>query len=251
MTRHDDSHAAFLSGPFVAALAVGLLLCVRPALAQPLAGAQSVGAMPVFPQTVAVLSGSPPRLDGIVLGDPAWADAVPATGFRQTKPDAGEPASERTAVWVVFTDSTLYIGVVCYDRDPGSITVSDSRRDSSLDDSDSIQIILDTFRDKQSGFVFGTSPAGQEYDGQVVNAGEGRLGRSTTTSSGSGAGFNGNWDGVWEVRTTVSDIGWSAKFAIPFRTLRYPGRDLQTWGFNVQRNIRRRNEVAYWAPLPR
>ena len=133
----------------------------------------------------------------------------------------------------------------------GSITVSDSRRDSSLDDSDSIQIILDTFRDQQSGFVFGTSPAGQEYDGQVVNAGEGRLGRSTTTSSGSGAGFNGNWDGVWEVRTTVSDIGWSAEFAIPFRTLRYPGRDLQIWGFNVQRNIRRRNEVAYWAPLPR
>ena len=244
MTRHDDSHAVFLSGPFVAALVIGLMLCVRPALAQPPAGAQSVAAMPAFPQTVAVPSGSAPHLDGVVLGDPAWADVVPATGFSQTKPDARQPASERTAVWVVFTDSTLYIGVVCYDRDPGSITVSDSRRDSSLDDSDSIQIILDTFRDKQSGFVFGTSPAGQEYDGQVVNAGEGRLGRSTTTSSGSGAGFNGNWDGVWEVRTTVSDIGWSAEFAIPFRTLRYPGRALQTWGFNVQRNIRRRNEVA-------
>ena len=42
---------------------------------------------------------------------------------------------------VIFTESTLYVGVICYDRDPGSITVSGSRRDSSLDDSDSIQII--------------------------------------------------------------------------------------------------------------
>ena len=230
-------------------VAIGITLAVRPASAQPPSGAESAAA--TFPATVAVASESAPLLDGMVLGDPAWADVVPATGFRQTRPDEGEPASERTEVRVVFTESTLYVGIVCYDRDAGAITVSDSRRDSSLDDSDSIQIILDTFRDQQSGFVFGTSPAGQEYDGQVINAGEGRLGRSTTTSSGSGAGFNGNWDGVWEVRTTVSHVGWSAEFAIPFRTVSYPARDMQTWGLNVQRNIRRRNEIAYWAPLPR
>lgn len=227
---------------------VGVLLAVRPALAQVPAVEVSAAAVP---STTAVASPSEPVLDGVVLGDPAWATVVPATGFRQTQPEEGQPASEPTEVRVIFTDSTLYVGVVCYDRDAGSITISDSRRDSSLDDSDSIQIILDTFRDQQSGFVFGTSPAGQEYDGQVVNAGEGRLGRSTTTSSGSGAGFNGNWDGVWEVRTAVSDVGWSAEFAIPFRTVSYPARDVQTWGLNVQRNIRRRNEIAYWAPLPR
>ncbi|MCH7749271.1 MAG: carbohydrate binding family 9 domain-containing protein [Acidobacteria bacterium] len=232
------------------AVAIGvIMLAIRPALAQPPTDAETAAA--AFPSTVAVASEIAPLLDGVVLGDPAWADAVPATGFRQTQPDEGEPASERTEVRFIFTETTLYVGVVCYDREAGAITVSDSRRDSSLDDGDSIQIILDTFRDKQSGFVFGTSPAGQESDGQVVNAGEGRLGRSTTTSSGSGAGFNRNWDGVWEVRTTVSDIGWSAEFAIPFRTISYPSRDIQTWGLNVQRTIRRRNEIAYWAPLPR
>ena len=192
-----------------------------------------------------------PRLDGEILGDPAWANAVPETGFRQTQPDEGEPASERTEVRVIFTESTLYVGIVCYDRDARAIAISDSRRDSSLDDGDSVQIILDTFLDQRSGFVFGTNPAGQEYDGQVVDAGEGRVGRSTTTSSGSGAGFNGNWDGVWDVRTLVSQVAWSAEFAIPFRTLSYPSRGVQTWGLNVQRNIRRRNEIAYWAPLPR
>ena len=230
-------------------IALGILLAVRPVGAQSPAGAAAPP--PAAPSFAAVASDEAPRLDGVVLGDPVWDVAAPATGFRQTQPDEGAPASERTEVRVVFTESTLYIGVICYDRGAGSITIADSRRDASLDDGDSIQIILDTFLDRQSGFVFGTSPAGQEYDGQVVNAGEGRLGRSTTTSSGSGAGFNGNWDGVWEVRTAVSDVGWSAEFAIPFRTLSYPARGVQTWGVNVQRNIRRRNEIVYWAPLPR
>ena len=250
LPRLTDSRRTSSVAPFGGAgVVIGILLAVQPA------GAQSPGgaAIPTAatPSFAAVASADPPRLDGVVLGDPVWNAAAPATGFRQTQPDEGAPASERTEVRVVFTASTLYIGVICHDRDAGSITIADSRRDASLDDGDSVQIILDTFLDRQSGFVFGTSPAGQEYDGQVVNAGEGRLGRSTTTSSGSGAGFNGNWDGVWEVRTSLSDAGWSAEFAIPFRTLSYPVREVQTWGVNVQRNIRRRNEIVYWAPLPR
>ena len=250
LSRSTDSRRMSSVAPFGgAAVVIGILLAVQPAGAQSPAGAAIPTA--ATPSFAAVASADPPRLDGVVLGDPIWNAAAPATGFRQTQPDEGAPASERTEVRVVFTASTLYIGVICHDRDAGSITIADSRRDASLDDGDSVQIILDTFLDRQSGFVFGTSPAGQEYDGQVVNAGEGRLGRSTTTSSGSGAGFNGNWDGVWEVRTSLSDAGWSAEFAIPFRTLSYPVREVQTWGVNVQRNIRRRNEIVYWAPLPR
>ena len=185
-----------------------------------------------------------------MLGDPAWADVPFATGFRQTNPDEGQPATERTEVRVLFTADTLYVGVVCYDRDPDAIIVTDSRRDSSLSDSDSFQLIFDTFLDKQNGFVFGTSPAGQEYDGQVVNEGVGGSGMGRGGASrGGGGGFNLNWDGVWQVRAQVSDIGWSAEFGIPFRTLRYPAGDSQTWGVNFQRTIRRRNETAYWAPL--
>ena len=198
----------------------------------------------------------PPLLDGDVLGDPAWASAGPASGFRQSAPDEGQPASERTEVRIAYTSDTIYIGVVCYDRDPSSIIVTDSRRDSSLRDSDSFLIILDTFSDRQNGFVFGTSPAGQEYDGQVINEGGGRGGGFSSSGSGgysrgSGGGFNLNWDGAWQVRTRVSEVGWSAEFAIPLRTVRYPARELQSWGVNFQRNIRRRNETVYWAPLPR
>ena len=93
-----------------------------------------------------------------------------ATGFIQTQPDEGRPATERTEVRVLFDEDTIYFGFVFYDRDPDGIITSASRRDASLNNSDSIQIILDTFRDRQSAFVFGTSPAGQEYDGQVMAA---------------------------------------------------------------------------------
>ena len=196
-----------------------------------------------------------PVLDGNVLDDPAWAAAAPATGFRQNAPDEGRPATERTEVRIIFGDGTLYVGVVCYDREPSAIILNDSRRDSSLDDADSFLMVLDTFLDRQNGFVFGTTPAGQEYDGQVINEGGDRGGFGQAGdggfSRGSGGGFNLNWDGAWQVRTAISDIGWSAEFAIPFRTIRYPARATQSWGVNFQRNIRRRNETAYWAPLPR
>ena len=194
-----------------------------------------------------------PTLDGDVLGDPAWKNAPPITSFVQEQPDEGQPASEKTEVRVIFTADTLYVGVVLYDSDPGGIIVSDARRDAPMDDTDSFQMIFDTYRDRQNGFVFGTNPAGVEYDGQVTNEGQGGggLGFGQMQSAGSGSGFNINWDGAWTVRSKISAQGWSTEFAIPFRTLRYPAATEQAWGINFQRNIRRKNERAFWAPIPR
>ena len=194
-----------------------------------------------------------PAIDGDVTGDPVWTAAVPASGFWQEQPDEGQPSTERTEIRIVYTADTLFVGVVCFDREPSGIIVADSRRDAPLDDTDSFRIIFDTYRDRLNGFVFGTNPAGIEYDGQVTNEGQGGggLGGGQRQQMGAGGGFNLNWDGAWQVRSRISEIGWTAEFAIPFRTLRYPsGRD-QVWGVNFQRNIRRRNERAFWAPISR
>jgi len=200
-----------------------------------------------------------PDIDGDVLGDAVWTGTTPVTGFRQNTPDEGEPASERTEVRILYTDDTIYFGVICFVRDPDTIIVSDARRDSSLAETDSFQIVLDTYRDRQNGFVFGTNPAGLEYDGQLTNEGQGSGGvggglvrrSGSQQQRGSGGGFNLNWDGVWQVATRVTDIGWTAEIAIPFRTLRYASGGAQIWGLNFQRNIRHRHEESYWAPLPR
>ncbi len=214
-----------------------------------------------IPLAHSVRTTTAPVVDGAILNDPAYANARPVSGFLQNTPDAGRPASERTEVRIVHTNDTIFFGVICYVRDPNTIIIADSRRDSSLNETDSFQIILDTYLDKQNGFVFGTNPAGIEYDGQVTNEGQGsgrfrgRGGGRRTGGSrqqrGSGGGFNLNWDGVWQVSTKVLDYGWTAEIAIPFRTLRYPTGEKQTWGINFQRNIRQRNERSYWAPLPR
>ena len=201
-----------------------------------------------------------PIIDGDVLGDPAYADARLATGFVQNRPFEGQPSSERTEVRIVYTSDTLYFGVICYTEDPSTIIVADSRRDSDLTETDSFRIMLDTYHDSQNGFIFGTNPAGVEYDGQVTNEGQGsgRFGGggggrpgNNRQQRGSGGGFNINWDGAWQVVTSLNDIGWSAEIAIPFRTLRYPTTDVQSWGMNFQRNIRSRNEQSYWSPLAR
>ena len=187
---------------------------------------------------------APPRLDGLVLEDPAWDGVEPGSGFLQTRPDEGLPATQRTEVFLAFTGGVLYIAAVCYDDNPAGIIVADSRRDSSLTDTDSFQVILDTFHDRQNGFLFGTNPAGIQYDAQVTKeAAGGRSGRL--------GGLNLNWDTTWEVASAITPAGWSTEIAIPFKSLRYAGGAEQSWGINFQRNIRRNNEEAFWAPLPR
>ena len=125
------------------------------------------------PFTRALRVDQDPVVDGDVLNDPAYRNAMVATNFVQSRPFEGEPASERTEVRIVYTNDTLYFGIICYTNDPATIIVADSRRDSDLTETDSFQIVLDTYQDGQNGFVFGTNPAGVEYDGQVTNEGQG------------------------------------------------------------------------------
>jgi hypothetical protein len=198
---------------------------------------------PERPTATVAAAAAAPVVDGDVLGEAAWAAVEPLRSFWQTTPDERQPVSERTEVRILATHEALYFGVVCYDREPGRLVVNEKRRDSSLEDTDSFQILLDTFRDLQNGFLFGTNPTGLEYDAQVTN--EGRGGEDGL------AGVNVNWDGSWRVQARTGDFGWSAEFEIPFRTLRYARGEPNVWGLNMQRNIRRRKERAYWAPLSR
>ena len=198
-----------------------------------------------------------PTIDG-VLDDRVWQTAEPLTDFVQAEPVQGAPATERTEVRIVFDERTVFIGVVCYDSDPSGIITTDSRRDSSLQGQDSFQMIFDTYHDRQNGFIFGTNPVGVLYDAQVRNEGEtirggppaGPGGGGGGGRGGAGAGVNVNWDGVWSVRTRVTETGWTAEFAIPLRTLRY-GPPPQVWGINFARTIERKREDVYWSPVAR
>ena len=151
----------------------------------------------------------------------------------------------------MYSEETFYVSVVCYDSDPNKIVITDTRRDAPLNNTDSFMFVLDTYQDQQNGFVFGTNAGGIEYDAQVSGGGEGMSISSTRQSVGIGANFNINWDAAWEVKTKIGDFGWSAEFAIPFKTLRFSSKKNQSWGANFQRTIARRNEHVFWSPIPR
>jgi hypothetical protein len=170
------------------------------------------------------------RLDGR-LDESAWQSARPIGVFRQREPLENADASEETVVRVLYNDDALYIGIVSQDRSPREIVSTQLTRDANLDVDDRITIVLDPFFDHRNGFFFQINPAGARSDGQVSNNSE---------------SLSRDWDGIWDAAARISNDGWIAEIAIPFKTLRFkPGQSV--WGFNVERQIKRRQETDRWA----
>ena len=176
-----------------------------------------------------------PRIDGR-LDDPLWATVPRVSGFVQSEPDEGKPATEQTEVMVAFDADNLYVAAILHDREPGRLVVNDIRKDFREEDQDDFEVILDTFDDRRNGYVFITNAEGARHDRQMANEG-----RET----------NASWDAIWTVRTRRADDGWTVEMAIPFRALRFEQSESAAWGINFARRIRRKNEVTYWSPVPR
>ncbi len=209
-----------------------LALCLAGAMTPLFAQEPPAGAARVV---TAAHTDTPIAIDG-ALDEAAWATAAPTGGFVQKDPAEGKPATEETEVRVLYDRDNLYIGVRCHDRSPSHTVGRDIARDFDYLEQDSFGILIDTFRDRRSGFMFATTPHGGQLDIQILN--ENR-------------DVNTNWDGVWRVETTIDDQGWTAEFAIPFKTLRFSREDTQDWGIQFFRRIRSRNEIAFWSPVPR
>ena len=165
------------------------------------------------------------------LDESAWQRARPIGVLRQREPVENAELSEETIVRVLFNDDALYIGIVNQDRSPREIVSTQLTRDANLDVDDRITIVLDPFFDHRNGFFFQINPAGARSDGQVSNNSE---------------SLSRDWDGIWNAAARISEEGWIAEVEIPFKTLRFkPGQSV--WGFNVERQIKRRQETDRWA----
>lgn len=207
------------------------------------AGAQDGGeAYPVDPLSIprpvaqAVRVEAPPTIDGR-LDDEAWRAARPTSEtWIQVTPEPGWPASEHTEVSFVYDATTLYVGAVLHDSDPATLVVPGLNQDFDTQSSDMFGVAVDTYLDHQNGFVFAANPGGAIWDAQTFNDQ-----RDVIPA----------WEGIFDVRTSVTDSAWVVEMAIPFATLRFnPVVGEQVWGLNLFRRIRRRNEDVMWAPLP-
>ena len=174
-------------------------------------------------------------LDGI-LDEAVWASAEPATGFIQEDPEEGKPSTELTEVYILYNKENLYIGARLYDSDPAGILAYQKRRDASLRTDDRFMWILDTFLDGRTGYFFEINPAGLMGDAIL--------------GAGGYWNINKSWDGIWDARVQITEQGWSAEIEIPFRTLNF-NPQLDSWGINFQRTIRRKNEDVRWTGFRR
>jgi hypothetical protein len=177
---------------------------------------------------------TPPKIDG-VLDDPAWRGAAHSDAFRQVSPQENVAPTERTEFWVTYDADAVYVAIRCHDAGgAGSIRAWSMQRDQDNGSDDVVRIVFDTFHRQSDGYYFGLTAAGGKHDGLVQNKNEG----------------NDQWDGLWFGRVTRDATGWSAEFAIPVKSLAFdPGN--ATWGFNVMRSIRRKQELVRWSGFSR
>ncbi len=178
-----------------------------------------------------------PKIDGN-LSDPVWQAAVPVSNFRMVEPQPNQEPTEKTELRILYDQTNLYIGILCYDSDPKRIAANTMAHDSGgaphgwgfghapqAPSDDLIRVLLDPFQDKRTAYIFFVNPISARGEG-LAYAGSSSL----------------NWDGIWEAKSRILEDGWSAELRIPFKTISFkPG--LTIWGLNVERTIARKQET--------
>lgn len=165
-----------------------------------------------------------PRIDG-KLDDACWDKAMVLDDFSQFEPYFNKAVSQRTAVRIVYDDRAVYIGAMMYDTAPDSILHQLGSRDDDLN-ADKFTVAFDTYNNQADAFVFRVFASGVQTDYRYSD---------------------GTYNGVWQSATKIGDSGWVAEIMIPYSALRFPDQEVQEWGFQTTREIRRHREHIQWA----
>jgi hypothetical protein len=176
----------------------------------------------------------PIRIDGR-LDDAAYTSVAPVGPLVQQEPREGDLNSENTETWVLFDDENIYVTCRCWEAHPDQIVANELRRDiTSTGQHDHLTVALDTFHDGRNGYFFLVTANGGIFDALLSDE----------------RAINGDWNTVWDFQVSRFDGGWTVEMAIPFKSLRYrPGRD-QTWGLQLRRTIRHKNETTFLRRVP-
>ena len=176
---------------------------------------------------------TPLELDG-KLDDGIYSRVAALSDFLQQEPKEGTPATEKTEAWIFFDDVNLYVAARCWDSHPEREVANELRRDNgNILGNENITFVIDTFHDRRNGYLFQTNPLGALRDMTVTDDLQ-----------------NSAWNGIWYVKTGRFAQGWTMEVAIPFKTLRYRGSGAQTWGINLRRLVKWKNEFSYLSLVP-
>ncbi|MFM7488572.1 MAG: DUF5916 domain-containing protein, partial [Cytophagales bacterium] len=173
-------------------------------------------------------------IDGM-LDEPSWQNVKPIADLVQYEPRQGEAASLKTEVRTLFDEKNLYISAVCFDSaGRKGIRVPNMQRDFSFDENDLFGIAIDGLLDKRNAAAFQTNPYGAQRELLISD----------------GSNFNREWISLWSVKTKIHDWGWTAEFAIPWKSIRYK-KGSDRIGIILLRCMRRLNENVTFPAIPR
>lgn len=181
------------------------------------------------------LTHPPPKIDGN-LDDSAWYDAPVAADFIQNFPGFGQPATQKTEVKIIYDNAAIYIGAYLYDNPELIRRQITARDEEQFKDLDYFSVFFDTYNDHQNGFQFLVSSSNVQTDARL--------------SPGAVAGFgeygDKTWNAVWDSKVSITNDGWVVEMKIPYISLRFAKKDIQNWGIQLLRSVRRNNETSFW-----
>ncbi len=156
------------------------------------------------------------------------------TDFLQREPHDGQPVTQPTEAYLGYDEKNLYVVFVCHD-DPAKVRAHETRREDFNGDDD-VAIMLDTFHDRRRAYEFEVNPKGIQWDAIYTEA----------SYADTGGNFDSSFDTLWYSKGKVTEQGYVVWMAIPFRSLRFPSAQDQTWGVVLLREIVRDNEQSFW-----
>lgn len=172
-----------------------------------------------------------PKIDG-VLDENLWNTKTERHHFIQYQPANGTPSPFETTVQIIYTDKALYIAARLFDPNPTKILHEFGGRDDMGRNADWFGIVLDPYNSGISAFTFFVSAAGVQSDYYLT-----------------GNFWDSSWDAVWNSAVSRNEEGWTVEMEIPYYAIRFPRQDVQEWGVNFFRSVRRNQEEAYWNPV--
>jgi hypothetical protein len=174
---------------------------------------------------------APLQFDG-ALDESFYSDVRPVGDFIQQEPHEGQPATDKTEVWVLYDRDNLYVAARMWDSQPDRRVATEMRRDANnLYNNDHFGVSFDGFYDRRNGYGFAVNPQGGMLDWSITNERP-----------------NNDWNGVWDVRTSTFANGWTVEIRFPFRSFRFR-EDGHIWGMNFRRRVIYKNEVSFLAPV--
>ena len=176
------------------------------------------------------LAGPPPKVDG-KLDDPCWTQGDWQGDFIQREPHEGRPGSEPTQLKILYDDRYVYVAIRAFDSELAKLPRLRGNRDEFI--GDGVGVAFDSYLDRRTGFEFDLSSGGSKIDGIDYNA-----------------GWDGNWNAVWDGKVGTEKGAWTAEFRIPLSQLRYSNKREQIWGLHSWRWINRLQEESDWQFIP-